>query len=373
MANIFEYLKWRGDLSFENTPFCPVDALVFGRISYLPFDGVVSSRFSDEPMKLGVAARQVSHLIEQGEYRELLQKADDEKLLHEIIENKRFSELLVAGYVNKYDENLEEQFSAMTILMPDKTMMVLYRGTDDTLIGWKEDFNMLYEETIPGWIDSVDYLETAAKFRTKGSIRVCGHSKGGNFAVYASAFCQESVQSRITEVINLDGPGFREVTINEPGFQRIIGKIHTYIPQSSFFGLLLEHAEDFNIVKSSNAGPFQHDIYSWEVTRDAFEDMGALTNSSQLIDAKLKEWVSELSWEKREILVNGLFRVVGKTDARTLKDLKGGKNTIVILRAFSQLDTETKTVLDEAVKIFRKTMKGTLIQIESRDKEKEEK
>jgi hypothetical protein len=353
-----DYIEWRGDLSLEQIPFGDVDYLIMCRLSYIEFADVVSGNFDKEPVRLRDAVERAAYLIEEDEGRSI-NRAEDEQLLKSLAESRRYEEILLHGYVDIYEEESQEQFCAMTLLLPDGTVLVVYRGTDKTLVGWKEDFNMIFCENVPSQRDAVYYLNEAVK-RFLGKIRITGHSKGGNLAMYAAAFCEEAVQERILEIRNLDGPGFNEQLVNAPQFQRIKDRMRTYIPQSSVVGMLMEHAAEFSIVKSDSIGIFQHDLYSWVTTRDGFVLMEKLTNSSIFIDRTIKNWLAAMSREQREKFIDGIYSVLGASDSKTLRELWNGKNTLAILKAVGTMDVETRDNISEGIKMLKKSMKESI-------------
>ena len=222
--------------------------------------------------------------------------------------------MILTGYVNQLNTEEEKQFSAITILMPDDTMYVAYRGTDNTIVGWKEDFNMSFQALVPSQIDAAKYLANIAeKYQYK--IRVGGHSKGGNLAVYAAAFCDKKIKKRIIDVYNNDGPGFQEKIIETTEYQEILPKVHTYMPQTSIIGRLLNHEERITILKSTQTGIMQHDLYTWQVLGDKFI-RDEFTNSSEFIDHTISDWLKAVSPEQREKFIDTLFEVLNATEAR---------------------------------------------------------
>lgn len=199
MSNILDYISWRGDLSIKQVNFNEVDNLILSRFSYFPLDNLF---FGDERITIKDAyTRAVSIGIQDNDYLQI----DDKDLFPMLAKSKRFGELYITKYINKIDEKEEKQFSAVTIILPDDTIYVAFRGTDNTLIGWKEDFNMSFSLDVPSEHDAVDYLNIVSK-SIKGKIRVGGHSKGGTLAVFAAAFCDKSAKKQIIEVYNNDGP-----------------------------------------------------------------------------------------------------------------------------------------------------------------------
>lgn len=242
MPNIFDYIKWR-DIEIAKVEFNEIDNLILSRFSYLPLDGVISP---NEEITIKEAYERTKILGTTG--RTL--QAEDIDLYSTLANSIRFGKLKITEFINKIDTIQEKQFSAVTIILPDDTIYVAYRGTDYSIVGWKEDFNMSFKEQVPSQIDAVEYLENIAK-KYKCKIRVGGHSKGGNLAVYASAFCKPETQKRIIKVYNNDGPGFSEKIVNSEGYKRILKKVHTYIPQTSIIGRLLNHQEKTTILKST--------------------------------------------------------------------------------------------------------------------------
>jgi hypothetical protein len=308
MANIFDYLQWRGDLTFEQSPFNSVDNLILAKLSYLPFEGIVSGTNSKDSITILEASEKFASLagnLKKEQFSSSFFK-DDPHFLHLLGTTKRFGSLMLTHYVNNIDISEEKQFAALTIFGKNIPPYISFRGTDLTLVGWKEDFNMSFLSAIPSQLEAVAYLENIARLFKK-YLRVGGHSKGGNLAVYAAAFCKKNIQKRIIEIYNNDGPGFRNEIITQPSFQAIADKIHTFIPQSSIVGMLFEHEEKYTIVESTQKGFMQHDLFSWQVTHDDFIRLDDITSDSKFIDKTMKEWLRSLSPDQRKELVNHLY------------------------------------------------------------------
>ena len=358
MANIIDYLHWRGDFNLAERPFNDVDCLVLCRLSYLPFEDVVPADFAAVPVSLGSAVTAVLAQTCGDSPQKQVRIKDDIPFMQALLQSPRFTGLTLSGYVNRLDREQQKQFSAVTVLLPDGPFLA-YRGTDGTLVGWKEDFNMSFDTAIPAQQDAVAYLaDAAAAFG--GSIRLGGHSKGGNLAVYAAAFCAQAVQARILSVRSNDGPGFSKSVLDAPGYDAISARAHTYLPQSSVVGMLMEHEEAYTVVHSTYVGLAQHDVYSWELQRDTFITVDSLTNSSQLVDRTLKEWLTEMTPEKREKLVDGVYALLSVSDATTLREMWSGKNALAILKTVSSADDETKELVSQAISILGKSMEKSL-------------
>ena len=356
MANIFDYMKWR-DISFKKVEFNEVDNLILARLSYFPFDGIV---IEDEEITLKEAYERTKSLGTTGR----VLQAEDIDLYPLLAKSIRFGNCKITNFVNKVEPEIEKQFSAITIILPDDTIYVSYRGTDDTIIGWKEDFNMSFSKLVPSQIDSVEYLEKVAK-KYKNKLRVGGHSKGGNLAIYASSFCKEETKKQIIEIYNNDGPGFLDNVIEDKKYNEIINKVHTFIPQTSVIGRLLKHKEKVTIVKSKQIGIMQHDVYSWEVLGDKFVK-AKKTNSSDIIDNAITNWLKEISKEQREQFIDTLFDILNATNVKTVNELssKWFKNAITIIKSYNNLDQETKKMMTKTLSILLKTIGKSNIKIE---------
>lgn len=362
MSNIYDYLHWRGDISFAEVGMREADYTIFAWLSYIPFDKVIDESFTAF-VSLGEAMPKVLEYgdpaNEKYDGRVYTNGKNDEKLMQELENCPRFANLKVCGYVNIIDERREEQFAAVTFVLPSGNVVVSYRGTDVTLVGWKEDFNLGFMSEVPAQRDAVDYLQKVAAYYP-GWMYVCGHSKGGNLAMYAAGFSSDEVQDRIIAVRNMDGPGFNEEMLRRAKTQRILDRTETYLPQDSVVGMLLGHEEPYHVVHSVNVSLMQHSLHSWEIERTDFVQVEGITSSSQLVDATLKEWVRNMSIEDRGKLIDGFYAVVQASDAKTREELATGKSTLAILKALNKTDEETKEIFRQAYKLFKQSLKKSL-------------
>lgn len=353
MANIFDYMEWR-DIELEKVEFNEIDNLILARLSYFPFDEIVNE---GEEITIKEAYERYKKFGTTGR---ILQKEDID--FFPILANStRFGKMKLCEYINKIDPLKEKQFSAITILMPDKTIYVSYRGTDNTIIGWKEDFNMSFSEIVEAQLESVKYLEKIAN-NYSGKIRVGGHSKGGNLAVYASAFCNNEVKNRIINVYNNDGPGFCDKVIESEEYKNILSKVHTYIPQTSIVGRLLNHEEETTILKSTQIGIMQHDLYTWQVLGANFVK-AELTNSSEFIDKTITDWLKAVNPKQREQFIDTLFEILNATEAKTLSEINANKfaNAKTIIKTYQNIDSQNKEMILKTLKILFSIGKNNIV------------
>ena len=345
MASILDYLDWRGDITFAERPFNEVDNLLLAELSYLDFDGIVPADFAAAvPLPDAVAAftKRTPH-AEMG----VLVPDKIPGLGQKMAASARFHEVMLSGCVCKLDEATETQFAALCAALPDGTVYAAFRGTDDTIVGWKEDFNMGFLPIVPSQREAADYLCAAAAAFPAQKLRAGGHSKGGNLAVYSAVWCGEAVQDQILAVYNNDGPGFRTSLLGRPEHQRIANRIQTILPESSVVGMLLEHEESYQVVRSSQVGLMQHDGFSWQVQGPQFVHLSGLTEGGKIVDGALREFVRGLDQEQRIRFVDALFEVLTCTNAATLTDLKeGGFRTVYsMLKTVRDLDPDTRHAL----------------------------
>ena len=358
MANVCDYVRWRGDLTLEQSEFNEIDNLILARFSYFPFDKIIRE---NEIATIKELSRRFSN---QDVTKLPILWKDDVELFPLMGNSKRFGGMLATKYINKIDAEQEKQFSAITVLMPDDTIYVSYRGTDNTIVGWKEDFNMSFKSHIASQISAKQYLEEIAKEYPSSKIIIGGHSKGGNIAVYAATFASKEVKDRIINVYNNDGPGFCEDVIETPEYQKILSRVHTYIPQSSIIGRLMNHKEKYTIVESVQRGIMQHDLYSWQLLGKEFVTLKKLTNESEFIDKTIKDWLENVEPEKREQVIDAVFEILNTTEAQTMKELKANwfANAKTILGTYKNIDNDTKEMVWQTVNELLKVAKNNIFE-----------
>jgi hypothetical protein len=350
--NLFDYIKWRGDLSFKQSSFNKIDGMILSRFSYVPF-GLVIPKKDKQFYRLGDLADRLCHYPD---IENSVLKAEDTELLRLLGASSRFRDLQIGNYVDLYDAKDEVQFSAITIQFPDGVHGIAFRGTDDTLVGWKEDMKMGFVFPIASQCHAKNYLEELAN-KTSDRLVLMGHSKGGNLAAYAAAFCDRRIQERIRTVYNYDGPGFHDGVLESEEYSHICRKIHTFVPQSSVVGMLLGHREAHRVVRSNEVGPFQHNVYSWEVQGKEFLYEQELTKGSRFLDRTMKNWLAGMDQEQRELFVEAVFSIVSDTNAKTLRDMKNDwrGNSQQIFKSMKNMDEGTKRTIRDGIALFMKS------------------
>lgn len=364
MANLIDYVHWRGDLTFAQDPPNAVDALVFSGLAYVRY-GPAAAHMPGDARTLKDAAEE---FFAYDNLESRVRVKNDLDLLYDAARSVRFGRCRLCMYRDRLIPEEETQFAAMTFLLDDGSMMLSFRGTDNTLVGWKEDFNMTFQQTIPAQRLAQQYVQQMADF-WPAPIRLCGHSKGGNLAVYAGATSAPEVQRRIQEVFNHDGPGFTQYMMEEPGYLAMVPRVKTYVPQSSVIGMLLEHEETFTVIRSNSVGILQHDLYSWELLGNQFLTVGDVTAGSHFLDATIKTWFSEMTNQERNQLVDVMFALLGTGGVGQAADIWQPKNLHAYWKTLNAdpqlrrlLTTEFQALLEAAKKAWTQMEQSRTVQ-----------
>ena len=315
--NIIDYVRTQLD-TFEERDVCRLDSLVFSQLAYFRLPEGVAEAEGD-PVAL-------KDLYRADWFGAMCSKVYDPKssleLLAAVAASPRFREVLVGGYVSKVNEVAEQQFSAMTFTLDDDATFVAFRGTDNTLVGWKEDFNISFSTSIPSQKSALRYLEHLAD-RTSGKLWCGGHSKGGNLAVFAGVMSRPTTRERIERCFSHDGPGFSDETMADPRWADAAELVDKTIPQSSLVGMIFERQENaYSVVRSQSKGFSQHDPFSWEVDGCDFVVEEQIGFGARRVDSTVNEWLATTSVEERERFVDAIFTVVGAAGQDSFADIK---------------------------------------------------
>ena len=328
---VFDYIHWRGDLSFAQDPFNEVDSVVLSMICFLDFETIVPASGEHGYVTLIDAMAKLPRKYE-GEHRlGAILPEDILNMAHAAAEAPRYRDTKLFAFENTIDEEKEMQFAALTFRLSDDTLFVAYRGTDDTIVGWKEDFNMTFMNCIPAQERAAAYLNQIAGQHT-GLIRTGGHSKGGNLAIWAAVHSNAAVRSRILRAYSNDGPGFTREMLESDAYLSIRDRCITFVPQSSLVGMLMEHDENYQIIYSAKNGLMQHDPYSWAVDRNHYEYLDSRSAFGEHSDAAIRMWLDSMTYEERRALIDDLFEVLESTGAKTLTELSQTKGIIKSVR-----------------------------------------
>ena len=380
MGTVLEYLEKYGEFSFRERSMNEVDSLALCQLAYLKFDGMVPDVHENQPSVT------LKSLAEHPDFENLFADTRFEKpnraLLQAMLKGKRYSNRKLNCYINIVEEEWETQFSAITYILDDGTVYIAYRGTDETIVGWKEDFNMAYLSPVPGQDYSVKYLHMVTR-RFRRPFYVGGHSKGGNLAVYSAMNCAPDIQDRVIKVYSMDGPGFRPEVLERCNYDMIAGRVVKILPHSSLVGIIFESDMRFQVVESKSLGLLQHDLYTWKVKDDYLVRANDIYEKRKRLGNNLNQWILSLDEKQLQTFVDTLFGVIEASRADNLIDFtaewKRSMNGIVT--AMKEVDDETRQVLKVVVKSLfdiagenmKKevvTKKNATLQLLARQKEK---
>ncbi len=349
MSNIITYLKNYNYKFMDAYPFNEIDGLCFANLTYSFFEYV----FSTQEQSLGLSIKEcIRKFLLDGKDKEKVRVMKDYEFLNELALCNRFNKMKCYFYEAVFDEKNQSQFAALTVDI-GKYIVVAYRGTDNTVVGWKEDFNMSFEKVIPSQILAVEYLEKISAIFDKKIILV-GHSKGGNLAKYATMKCSLKVKKRILKVYNYDGPGFNEVSINDFYNHQLQNKIKNYIPISSVIGLLMNDFDNYTYVDAKGLYIFQHNPYLWKVDDNSFVYVKDNDRISKLTEIAIDKVIDRVSLEQRKQFIDIIYEVISVSDAVYLDDIIPGliKNRNKLIELVNSFDENTKKFVDMILKIL---------------------
>lgn len=351
-GTILTYLREYSGKTFGEVPFNHVDALILCQLSYLKYDGMVpdvNDRLGSIPLKAIGASPKADSLFSDERYEKV-----NRQLFELLLESRRYADLKLNCYVNLVEEELESQFAAILFFPGDNITFLAFRGTDETIVGWKEDFHMAYLCPVPAQRKAEKYVRLVME-RFPGSFLVGGHSKGGNLAIYSVMVQQKSIQDRIETIFCMDGPGFRKDILDKYGYEKIAGKVVKWLPRSSLIGMLYEQNTSCRIVESRAAGLLQHDPYSWIVRGDHFVEAKELEEGRRFVDDTINEWLLALPKEELESVIDTIFQVL---EAPKVNDVMGlwqekSKNLKRMLGALKGMEPEQ---IDQVIKAIKELL-----------------
>lgn len=318
-GNALDYINWRGDITFDADPFNVVDLFLCSQLatpdlsSAMPEDTKIISLKDAADIYFKRHSMSVRNLG-------VLQSESVLPMLKAMAESRRYEDVKIANYTVNNNIAFTEQFSAVTILLPNDLTVVAYRGTDDTLYGWKENFNIAVSEQVPAQKDALSYLTYAAS-ETTGPLYVVGHSKGGNLAVYAAVKSSPDIQDRIGAVVNYDGPGFRKEFAESVDIKRLDEKIYNVRTQHSMVGTILYPIGEIAYYKSKVKGPMAHDGFNWEVVRNEFTLLEGQAEDSKYFEQTLNSTLELMNTEERIDFINDFFAALMSSGAVTISDI----------------------------------------------------
>lgn len=352
MDNMFDYLKWRSDLSFSRCKVNELDFALFSQIIMIPF-----TLYIDMPMSKtndSMTLKELAKLVEENKEKfvkrmGLIIPPQILDMLIKMGESHRFENIIVRNYESEICESKEIQFTVFTLDLDEETRVIVYSGTDDSIIGWKEDFNMMFTFPTPAQKEAIKYLK---RYSENKKLYIVGHSKGGNLAMYSTLHIREEIFENIIKVYCFDAPGISEEIKDMAEAKRRFKKIRGYTPQTAIIGRLFKHYEKDIVVSSTSSGLYQHDLLSWEVEVNKFKRLEKRDSDSLHIEQKIDRMLEKMSPVLKEEFVEIGYGLFMRTQSQTLTDLANKK---------TQLVKQYVTIKKEERKILEKTLSELIL------------
>lgn len=371
MADLLDYINWRGDLSFLQSPINEVDGLILSNMSYVDFFDIVPEHkwgensafvFSRKAQERSISIKEASEIYWSRHTEEEIKKEHpltymSAIVLKDMAKSKRFADLQLSHYISEIDEDEPKQFAALQIKITEDEYFIAFRGTDESIVGWIEDFNMVYMSMIPSAGRAVEYLEEVIK-KNGRRYYIGGHSKGGHLAFMgatkAALWCQRQIES----VVSYDGPGVSEEISESEEYTSILDKMFLYVPEQSLVGLLMEHKEKMYVIKSNRNGAIQHDVMSWEVLGPEFVKLQNVSKKSANFNSRLKKWLLTMDDDVRKDLLQILYGSVADLEVRSVGDLftLRPRNILNAIRNLKKLNEDQKELLQSSLKSLLQEM-----------------
>lgn len=344
MENLKNYLKYFKDVTFEESAFNDIDNAIFASLIYLDF-----SKILKRPMSMKELGKKFFNEIDYKKVKSspiIVRRTIDN--FEVLFNSDRYKDIIVSNYEKIVD--FEKQFGAIKF-KHELFTYVAYEGTDDSLIGWKEDFDMIHTFPVPSQKMAINYLNKVINFSDK-KIYVGGHSKGGNLAMTASMYANYFVRRKIVKVYNNDGPGFMESELQSRAYKKMLPKLVTIVPEESMVGILFGSLKEPRVIVSSGKGIFQHNINNWNCYGPIFLK-GNLSDNSKMIKMRVDKWLKKHNNDERKKMVDALFEMLKASDITSIKQGQFGvPKMLKMLRQTKDMDKESRDLILEVMKVI---------------------
>lgn len=351
MGNIIDYVIEYGDLSFSEKELCTEDILTLAQLSYLKFDGLVPTIAEGAE---GISVGEMDKVMDpEVVFADKRYEKLNRMLWQAVAKSRRFRSMTCNYCRSRLDEEKYLQFAAVVFFPEGTCPVITFRGTDENIVGWREDFYMAFKEPIPAQEESVIYLNQIS-CNVEEDFVICGHSKGGNLAVYSAMLADQFIQNKIVDVYSFDGPGFRPERVCGKAYENIRGRVHRIVPAYSLVGMLLENYENYNVIKSSAIGLFQHDCYTWVIEDGRLVYLSDIDEKQKKRNEVLNRFIFSMTEEEIRLFVDTFFDVIRKTGAATVMDFAENwkQNLKICLKQIRKLDNMTAERIRQILRLL---------------------
>ena len=347
MDNMFDYLKWRSDLSFSRCHINELDFALFSQLIMIPY-----TLYIDMPMSktnASITLKELAVLVKENKEKfvkkmGLIVPPQIVDIVIKMGESHRFENIVLKNYESEICDSKEIQFTVCTLDLDEETRVIVYSGTDDSIIGWKEDFNMMFTFPTPAQKEAIKYLK---RYSEDKKLYIVGHSKGGNLAMYSTLHIKESIFENIIKVYCFDAPGISEEIKDIDEAKRRFKKIRGYTPQTAIIGRLFKHYEKDIVVSSTSSGLYQHDLLSWEVEVNKFKRLPSRDKDSLHIEQKIAKMLEKMSPVLKEEFVEIGYGLFMRTQSQTLTDLANKKTQLI--KQYVSIKKEERKFLEKTL------------------------
>ena len=348
MGNVGTYVKKYCEQTVKQRCLALEDAVVLCALSYLIFENVLSPF---ETKKLS----ELYPFIDKLKANAVLARSA-QKLYRHSINSNRYKDVIIENFINDFNPSDAVQFEAMTFRFDEDNLFIVFRGTDASFTGWKEDFFMTIKGLIPSQVKAKEYLEKIICGNKGKKIYVAGHSKGGNLTTYALLNISESSFNLVECAFDLDGPGFKEDIFSSELFKQRKEKLVRIIPYEDVIGQLMNANPDYLVVKSSLSRIAQHIIYAWHFKNGKVVLLPRLSKFSIKFNQRVNKWLKSLSDEDILMFINQVNLALDKAKIDRFNDLS--KNTLSklksLIKSYLKIEKNQKKHLKKLVRQFFK-------------------
>lgn len=344
MNNIFKYIREYGEFTFDEKKVTEVDILIFSQIPYLNFEGFCSPSLDGTALS---TLWEDAKKINTGTLG--IAQRNAKKMLDMLSTKRRYKDLVLRDYVYYLQGGV--QFGAISVVVPNDYIYVAFEGTDGTIWGWKEDFELSYTYPTGSQKMAADYLNNIIKFNGP-KVVVCGHSKGGNLALVAAMNTNFVKKTRIEKIYSFDGPGLRREEFRSLNYKLIRNKLVNIIPNLSLVGILLEQ-ENVTVIKSNGIGIYQHDVSTWTIDGDKLKRT-VQDSLSKTLDESIARWLYKYNYEERKEIIEGIFSILEEANIKSIYDIQENKikSVYAILKSSIDMSKETRDVILDSMKLL---------------------
>lgn len=345
---LLTYIENYGHMSFKEKPLNDVDKLILSNLSYVEFSGIISKGSFHKKSLYEAGVEFFKNKNDQG--KKILAIKGGIKLLKTMYQTVRYKDLLLFNYENYFSS--EEQFSALSIEIEPRLIYVSFEGTDDLVIGWKEDFEMCYKFPVKSQRSAINYLNAHFTFKDCKLI-LGGHSKGGNLALASAMYANFIVRNKIVKIYSYDGPGLLKEELNSNRFKKIEDRFTHIVPSNSVVGLML-YSKKYKVIQTNHVGVISHYALNWQVDNQNIIPDKLKKSSIELKD-KMDRWLDKYNKEEKQKFVEEIFEIFNRRGINSLMQITN-KPTILlkILNDASKVDVKSSSMFKEFIEMVRK-------------------